>query len=429
MMGRMRQGLTALLRRNALLAALFDLKGNARYCLVLEPLWGIPTTLYLPLVAKYMAALGLSELQIGVVLTVNLLSQMAAAAISGAVTDRLGRRRTTMLVDFLAWSLPCLLWMMAQNFTWFLVAALFNGLWRVTENSWSLLMVEDAPRDKLVSIYALSTVAGLLAGFVSPLTSLLVGRFSLVNTMRGLYFFAFVSITAKAVLLHHYSRETAQGQARMAELKGQPFSRAFRGSGQVLRQMLRNRPLMLVLGLMACIMILRGAMDNFWPLLVTGRLGIGEEALPLLATLKSLVMLLCFFLLSHRLKPEKYIRPLKWGFGLMLGMSLMLLVLPRELSWAVVLGVMCEALALSILLPLASSLQMLLLDPLERARMFGLSLSFCLLVTAPFGTLNGFLSRLHLALPMAVCALVMGLALFLLNRLRGCLAEGRMSAD
>lgn len=175
----MRQGLTALLRRNALLAALFDLKGNARYCLVLEPLWGIPTTLYLPLVAKYMAALGLSELQIGVVLTVNLLSQMAAAAISGAVTDRLGRRRTTMLVDFLAWSLPCLLWMMAHNFTWFLVAALFNGLWRVTENSWSLLMVEDAPRDKLVSIYALSTVAGLLAGFVSPLTSLLVGRFSL----------------------------------------------------------------------------------------------------------------------------------------------------------------------------------------------------------------------------------------------------------
>lgn len=290
-------------------------------------------------------------------------------------------------------------------------------------------MVEDAPRDMLVSIYALSTVAGLLAGFVSPLTSVLVGRFSLVSTMRGLYLFAFVSITLKAILLYHYSRETSQGQVRMAELKGKPFSLAFKGSGRVLKQTLQNRPLMLVLGLMAAIMVVRGAMDNFWPLLVTGNLGIKEEALPLLATLKSLVMLLCFFLLSHRLRMEHYLRPLRLGFGLMLAMFLMLLFLPRGLSFAVVLGVLVEALALSILLPLSSSLQMLLLDEGERARMFGLSLSFCLLITAPFGAINGFLSRLHLALPMAVCALMMALALFLLSRLQRCLPEGCIHSE
>ncbi len=85
-------------------------------------------------------------------------------------------------------------------------------------------MVEDAPRDKLVSIYALSTVAGLLAGFV-PADQPPGGALFPGEHHAGLYFFAFVSITAKAVLLHHYSRETAQGQARMAELKGQPFSR------------------------------------------------------------------------------------------------------------------------------------------------------------------------------------------------------------
>ncbi len=413
--------LSALLRRNRLLAALFDLRGNARYCLLFEPMWGIPNTLYLPLVSKYMEALGLGALEIGIVLTVNLLSQMVAAALSGAVTDWLGRRRTTMLVDFIAWSLPCLMWMMAQSFAWFLVAALFNGLWRVTENSWSLLMVEDAPKDKLVSIYALSTVAGLLAGFVSPLTSILVGRFSLVSTMRGLYLFSFLSMTGKAVMLHHFTRETLQGQKRMAELKPYPFARAFKGSFQVLRHMLKNRPLMLVLGIMSCVMAARSAMENFWPLLVTSGLGIGEEALPLLATLKSLVMLAYFFLLSHRLQPAHYLRPLRLGLGILLGLFMLLLVLPQELAWAVVPGVLAEALALSILIPLFSSLQMLLLDPGERARMFGLSLSFCLLVTAPFGTLNGFLSRLHLALPMAVCAGLMALALFLLFMLRGCL--------
>ncbi|MGI6696625.1 MAG: hypothetical protein ACOX6O_10400 [Christensenellales bacterium] len=54
--------------------------------------------------------------------------------------------------------------------------------------------------------------------------------------------------------------------------------------------------------------------------------------------------------------------------------------------------------------------------------MFGLSLSFCLLVTSPFGTLNGLLSRLHLALPMGVCALLVGLALWLLHVLKKCLS-------
>ena len=127
-MSNMQHKLAALLRRNRLLGTLLDLRGNARYCLLTEPMWGIPNTLYVPLVAKYMEALGLSALQIGVVLTANLLSQMVAAFMSGAVTDRLGRRRTTMLVDFIAWSLPCLLWMAAQGFAWFLAAALLNGL-------------------------------------------------------------------------------------------------------------------------------------------------------------------------------------------------------------------------------------------------------------------------------------------------------------
>lgn len=422
----MRHQLSALLRRNRLLGTLLDLRGNARYCVMLEPMWGIPNTLYLPLAAKYMEALGLSALQIGIVLTVFLLSQMAAAAFSGAVTDRLGRRRTTMLVDFLAWSLPCLLWMLAQGFAWFLAAALFNGLWRVTENSWSLLMVEDAPQDKLVDIYALTNVAGLLAGFLSPLASLLVGRFSLVSTMRGLYLFAFLSMTAKAVLLYRLTRETSLGQKRVADLAGRPWQQAVRGTDRVVAGMLANRPLMLTLGIIGCVMVIRSVMENFWPLLVTGPLAVGEEALPLLATLRSLVMLASFLLLSHRLRADRYYRPMAFALGLISLLCALLLVLPAQLSWALVPGVMAEALALSILIPLYSSLQMLLLDAGERARMFGLSLAFCLMITAPFGTLNGLLSRLHAALPMAVCAALGLLALDLLRRLNRCLPAGKL---
>ena len=73
---------------------------------------------------------------------------------------------------------------------------------------------------------------------------------------------------------------------------------------------------------------------------------------------------------------------------------------------------------MSILTPLLSSLQMLLLDQTERSRMFGFSLTFCLLVTSPFGALNGLLARVEQGLPMLLSALMAGLALLLLTRFR-----------
>ena len=419
----------ATLSRSRLMDTLINLRGNARACIYTEPMWGIPYNLYIPLMAKYMEALGLNALQIGIVATVNLLSQMVSSTFSGIITDKFGRRWTTAAVDLLCWSVPLLIWMKAQGFAWFVIAALLNGTVRVVENSWGLLLVEDTPEKLLVSVYSLTSIAGLLAGFAAPLTSLLVGRFSLVSTMRGLQLFAFVFITAKVVILQLLTKETAHGSRRMAELKGKSVRQAMRGSVGVIGNMLKNKPLMLVLGIMSCVMVIRSSMENFWPLLLTDRLGIREQTLPLLAGLRSLGMLACFFLLAPRLDPRRYFRPMSLGLALMAGLQFLFFVLPRGAGWAVFPGVLAEALALSLLIPLFSSLQMLLLDRAERARMFGFSLAFCLLLTSPFGTVNGLLSRAHLALPMLLSACLAVLALFLLGKLRACLDGKRLGEE
>lgn len=408
----------ALLSRNRLMHALIHLEGNARVCIYTEPMWGIPVNLYLPLMAMYMGALGLDPLQIGVVATVNLLSQMISSFFSGAITDKFGRRWTTAVVDFFCWAVPFLIWMNAQGFGWFIAAALLNGTWRITENSWGLLLVEDAPPKMLVSIYSLSTVAGLLAGFFSPLTSLLVGQFSLISTMRGLFLFAFVFMAAKIILLQLYTRETVAGEKRKEQLKGRSLFHAVRGSLTVVRVMLARKPLMLVLGIMSCVMVIRSTTDNFWPLLLTQKLGVSQEALPLLSGLRALSMLAFFFFLSHRLNPRRFFKPILAGLLLLSGIQLMFFLLPPGSGWAVYPAVAAEALAFSMCIPLFSSLQMLLLDREERARMFGFSLSFCLLITAPFGTLNGLLSSWSLNLPMLLSFILSLLALFFLTRLR-----------
>ena len=416
----------ALISRNQLMDTLINLRGNARACVYTEPLWGIPTTLYMPLAAKYMEALGLSALQIGIVATIFILSQMVFALLSGAITDKLGRRWTTTIVDFIAWCVPLLIWMGAQGFAWLVVAAAINGSWRVTENSWGLLTVEDAPSHMLVNIYALCNVAGLIAGFVAPLTSLLVSRYSLVSTMRALYLFAAISIGIKITILHFMVKETEIGAHKKAELKGKPFLHAFKGNWGVLKHMLSKRPLMLVLGIISCVMVIRSATDNFWPLYITGSLGIREQTLPLLSGLRSLSMLVAFFVLAPRLKPQRFHKPLRLGLSIMAGLFLVLFLLPSGSGWAVFPGVVAEALALSMLIPLFSSLQMILLDKVEKARMFGFSLAFCLLVTAPFGTINGLLSKWNLGLPMLLSSLLAVLALFFLSRLNRSLEKVRL---
>ena len=94
--------------RNPLLDTLCHLEGNAKPCLLLEPLWGIPYNLYLPFVSVYMAALGLSATEIGLVSTVFFASQMVWALLSGPLTDKLGRRVCTVIFDCLSWSVPAL---------------------------------------------------------------------------------------------------------------------------------------------------------------------------------------------------------------------------------------------------------------------------------------------------------------------------------
>jgi len=406
------------LRRNQLMNNLLNLKGNARACIFTEPFWGLPVNLYLPLSAKYMEALGLDAFQIGLVATVYLVSQMLFSSISGLVTDKLGRRWTVTIFDFIAWVIPFLLWMNAQGFVWFLAAAALNGVMRITDNAWSLLMVEDAPQGSLVYIYSLSTIAGLLSGFAAPLTSLFVGEHNLVPTMRWLYLFAFVSMCTKIILLHLNTTETALGKKRKAELRGKPFTHAMKGSVTVLRQMFGNTSLMLVLGIMSCVMVIRNSTQNFWPLLVTGKLGLSEGSLPLLAALKSLVQLVAFFVIAPRLKPRYFYKPLNLALTIVMVLHLVWFALPRQLASLVYVGVMAEALEMSIVIPLFSSLQMLLLDQTERSRMFGFSLAFCLMVTAPFGTLNGLLGRVDAAWPMLLSAALAGLAMFFVARLK-----------
>lgn len=97
--------------KNHVLAQTFrELKGNPKWSICTEPLWFIPYSLFVPFQTLYMRKLGLTSLEIGTTLTVGFLLQMFFALIGGVITDKMGRRKATVIFDTLGWTVPCLIW-------------------------------------------------------------------------------------------------------------------------------------------------------------------------------------------------------------------------------------------------------------------------------------------------------------------------------
>ena len=140
------------MKYHPLIKALIELGGNPRACVYTEPMFGIPYNLFTPYISLYMAALGLSDQKIGLVISLGVGLQIFTALISGLVTDKFGRRNTLFISDLLCWSLPCLIWAMAQDFRYFIIAVIFSSLLRISHTSWTCLMVEDAEPNQLVPI-------------------------------------------------------------------------------------------------------------------------------------------------------------------------------------------------------------------------------------------------------------------------------------
>lgn len=396
------KSLFARLRKNAVIDTLCTLEGNAKPCLYLEPLWGIPYNLYAPLASVYMAALGLRPSQIGLISTVFLVSQMFWALLSGVLTDKLGRRVCTAIFDCVSWTIPALLWTFAQDFRWFAAAAVFNGAWRVTETSWDLLMIEDAPESRLVHMYTLTSIAGLLAGFVSPIAYFFVQKFTIVPTMRFIYGFTCIMMTSKFVILYFTSQETSVGKRRMAECKDVSLFSRLWDSRKVFFRMLRSKRILLTVAFVACYSAICNINSTFWPLLITEKLGIPTENLSIFFTIKNLFMLVCYFVVAPKLDVRRFKHPVLLGLGLLLGQQVLMMLMPTGMYWLVVVAVVMEALALSILDPMRGSLQMINIDREERARMLSYFYALCMLSTSPLSWLAGLAAEADRAYPFAM---------------------------
>ncbi len=403
------------IRDNPMVNTMLTLKGNARACIYTEPLWGIPYNLYAPYAAVYMRELGLTPSMIGLVASISLIVQFIFSLLSGVLTDKLGRRKCTLIFDIISWSIPMLIWAFAQNFYWFAIAAAFNGVWRVTVNSWGCLLVEDTPQEKIVSVFSLMYIAGLISAFFSPIAAYFVGVHDVVPTVRVLYGITFVMMTAKFLILFVYSKETQMGEKRLAATKNTSSLKLLWECKGVFLEMLKSKRLLITIAIMAVFQVIGTVNGNFWPLLVTSKLGIHEANLYIFSIVRSLIMLGCYFTIIPRISHIYIKKPMLTGWIMLIAsQGILITLMQSNYIWAfLTVSIILEAFAIAILNPLIDSMLYIHVNPEERARILGMVYASVQLIAFAFPTLIGLLADIDMRLPFYINLLLFFVGIFL----------------
>ena len=385
--------------QHSLFKTLRELKGNSRGAVFTEALWGIPFNLYAPYVSVYMLGLGLHDSQIGLVASISLALQVFWALISGALTDKFGRKKTTFFSDLFCWSIPCLIWAVAQNFNYFLVAAVINSAWRVSHTSWTCIVVEDTDPEQLMDVYTWIYIAGLLAAFFAPLAGLLIGKFSLIPTVRGLYIFAFFLMTAKFVVMNLMITETRRGKIRMEETRGQSLVSLLGEYKSVFRQILRTPETLYTIGIMLVMAIVNTIYSNFWAILVTRKLLIPEQHLAIFPVARSIVMLVFFIFVTPYVRRLNFRNPMLIGLAGFIASQVILITAPPHSYVLLVVSAVFDACSIASVNVQIDRMFALNVDEAERARIVSITLMIVVLLTSPFGWIAGRMSEANRVLP------------------------------
>ncbi|KLU71958.1 MAG: hypothetical protein RHS_2301 [Robinsoniella sp. RHS] len=409
---------TKSLRKHPLIELLKHNKGNPRTLILMEPLWGIPYNLIAPFATLYMYSQGITDVQIGLILSISMFVQVFFSFFGGIITDKMGRKFTTMMGDFFGWTVACLIWSISGNFWLFLIAVLFNSFEQINQTAWYCLLIEDAEPKDLLGIYTWVNIGGLIAIFFAPISGLLINSFTVVPVVRVLYLVFAVNMLIKVIVTFRYCKETRQGKIRMAETKDTPVSRMLYEYKYLIPKVLKNKEIMKVLIVSVILYITNLVSTNFFSLYATQELGIESRYLAFFPILNAAVMLIFLIGIQHRLEFVKFRIPMWSGLVLYAAAAILLILAPNGNMPFIIIYVFVVAVAGSLVMPRKDALIQLSINPEERARINALIMSFTIAFSSPFGYFAGWLSSIDRRLPFVFTFILFIVAIIIVGRIR-----------
>lgn len=396
------------------------LEGNARVIVITESIAAIFYEWYGTYLPLYMLALGVDEVQIGVLSSVLVLTKLISTLLGGYMADRFGRKRMLVLFDILCWGVPMFLYAIAQNPWYFFAGRLINGFVYVVLPSFECLFVEDVPADQQPAVFGALHLLSGAAKLLAPIAGMLVAWMGIIPAGRAITAICMVSAVSIAIVRQFTMRETSTGRERMSAVRDIPVPALVRKYLGAIRAAFRVRRIRTFLAVRAVGAFVTTMWVTYSVIYLTDARGIGlakpsVAGLPFVSALVSMTVIL---LAADRFAQEHIYGSLVTGQLLWLLGALVFVLAPVGSMGLVVLWTVGSALSTALFAPAERSYwASSIIDDRERAQMFSASWALTSLVSLPAGPLAGALYvrfpkgpfLLGLALQVVVLALILSL--------------------
>ena len=383
---------------------------NARISILVLPMWSVFWGLvyfYSPL---YMKENGLSEVQIGLANTVNIVFAFLCQLVASPITNKLGRRRTTLIFDLLSWSASMAIWAIAHNVWFFLFAAIVNAFSKIVSVSWNCLITEDEKRENIPRIYMICSLINSSIGIFALASGFLIARYGLVDAMRTLYAVGAVSMAISFVTRHFVVEETSPGVKLMNE---HDQTSLLTSVGNYLKMMLRlhenRRFVLLAVVFITTNFIL--SLNLFQVIYLKDQLHFAERTISTVPFAIAVANIVAFMLIIPRLRAIREERVLAACCATSLIGALLFLIIPPRNLVAMLAVMAANGVSLFILQAYRDSIFMNSQGEHDKADMFSAVQTLTSLFCIPAGYVGGVLYKSHPALPFVLVAVFYLMAL------------------
>lgn len=389
------------------------IQGNARGCLIYEPMFILPWSMLATYTSVYMFQLGVNERQIGLITSIGLILQMFTSFISGHLTDRMGRRKALLYYDFLSWSAAVFIWAISQNFWYFLIAAVFNSFLRVPNTAWYCLLVEDTAPDHRSLVFRILQLIGVIGGLFAPLGGLLVSHFTLVPAMRIMYVIFGISVTIMFIGRNFATHETEIGIKKRQESKNLKLKDTLSEYVEVVHSLLFNKTLLIVFIVYSLFNFQATLQNTYLSIYLVEALRLSESLIAIFPAVSSVAMLALIFLVIPRFKEVRARRYMIIGFLLsIISKAILIAIAPGQIT-PVILSTMLSAAGIIIASPYLEAVVANSIADEQRAKMFSILQVLVLLLISPSGIIGGWTYTINPALPfvLIIASFVINIAL------------------
>lgn len=376
------------------------LKGNTRTSIIFEPMYGIPFVLYNFYLSLYMKSQGVTDQQIGYLISIGFISSALFALFGGVMTDTLGRKRTALIFDFIAWPLALFIYVLSNNFWFFVAGIIINGASKVAVIAFTLMMIEDADNEQRIAAFNIQNIINISSGIITPVGGILVGILGIVKSERIFLMFGVISMVTMIVLRNRAYAETSIGRQILERrsskgikdlLNGGLYRKTFR--------VLKEKPdiIMIVLVIiMFNLYIPIGAYSSlYFAPYMTEVLKIDKSSVSILGGVISATMLAVFVFVNPVI--TRYRAAFNLITGLLIQASALFLftVIPENNLTITALCTALYAVGFSIFKPFSDAMLAQVTEGAERAGIYSLINTVTALLSAVIGALSGYIYALN----------------------------------